>query len=98
MAYNSQNALIVSDTGNNVILQLKNNQVTVYAGSPGQPGITDGAATTVARLYYPQYLAIDDTNDDVYFLDSDATGLYHVRKIDSSTSSVHSIYIENNFF
>jgi sugar lactone lactonase YvrE len=60
LALDGSGNLFVSDAGNNTIRKVTaNGAVTTAAGSPGQPGSTDGVGGA-ARFFYPAGLAVDN--------------------------------------
>lgn len=90
---------VVVDNNNNIILADYNNHrirkidystgnITTIAGT-GTPGYSgDGGLAINAMLYYPQWLCIDASNNNIYFSSSQSNT---IRVISSSTSIITTI-------
>jgi DNA-binding beta-propeller fold protein YncE len=77
----------VVDSFNSTIrrIDLSTNEVTTFAGSPGQSGSTDGIGTA-ARFSYPAGIAMSPDGTTLY-----VTGNQTVRRIDIATAAVTTI-------
>lgn len=72
--------VFVADTGNSVIREISSGgSVSLFAGSPGNPGNADGTNSTV-QFYQPEGIAVD-ASDNVYVAD---TWNHTIRKITSA--------------
>lgn len=70
---------LISDTGNHVIRQIQDGQVTTFAGTAGKPGAVDKKAAKQVSFNRPTGMALGD-DGTVYVAD---TGNHTIRAIDS---------------
>jgi DNA-binding beta-propeller fold protein YncE len=79
----------VTDTGNGTIrrINLSTDEVTTFAGSPGQTGSTDGTGAA-ARFAYPGGIAMSPDGSTLYVAD---VSNHTIRRIDVATAAVTTI-------
>jgi len=68
LCFDSNGVIFVADRNNSVIRKIENGVVSLFAGSPGVIGSTNGTGSN-ARFYFPQGLAFD-SNGNLYVSDS----------------------------
>jgi sugar lactone lactonase YvrE len=94
--------IFIADTGNGAIRRIdkQTGNISTIAGRGNPPdGIGDGGLATAASLL-PMHMAIDRTNDDLYFADQNG---HRVRRIDAKTGVITTIagrgtnYLDRDF-